>query len=113
MAPTFRITLTCAQAPPAAFPCAADESIAGAALRAGFALALACERGGCGACRAELRAGAVSYLGPVSARRRQGDGGKLYELLCRAAPTTHTTLECVHPWRETRVGALSALLGAR
>lgn len=114
MPPGFRVTLTHPDLPSARFRCRSDESIAQAARRAGIALAVACERGGCGACRAELTAGQVHYLAPASARRRRGDGGKLYELLCRAAPLTDLHATCAQPWQTGAAPApLSALLGTR
>lgn len=109
---SWRITLRHADLPTARFNARSDETVADAARRAGIALPLACERGGCGACRASLDTGEVQYLGAVSQRRREGDGGKLYELLCRAAPRSDLTLQCVHPWRAVTVaGALSGRLG--
>lgn len=95
------------------FSCRADEAIAAAAARVGIAVALTCERGGCGACRAELTRGTVRYLAPASQRRRLGEDGKLYELLCRAAPVTDVTLACVHPYRAAPArNALTARLSA-
>lgn len=114
MVASRRVTLTHPDLPAARFRCRGDETIAQAARRAGIALAMACERGGCGACRAELVTGQVHYIGPVSARRRRGDGGKLYELLCRAVPVTDLTAACLQPWQASAGPApLSALLRTR
>lgn len=114
MPASLRVTLTCAGLPAVRFRCGSDETIAHAAGRVGIALAMACERGGCGACRAELVTGQVHYTELVSARRRRGGGGKLYELLCRAVPVTDLTAECLQPWRLSAGPApLSALLRTR
>lgn len=69
------------------FPVRAGDSIVDAVRRQGYRTRYSCRRGGCGACRAELVAGEVTYPVPVagtvlppSERERGGC------LPCRAAP---------------------------
>ena len=109
----FRVTLRHPGLPDLRFDCAPDTPIAEAALAAGWRLHVACERGGCGACRATLRSGRLAYAEPVSERRRQGAQGACFELLCRAVARSDLELETVRPWVRLAPAPLSARLAAR
>ncbi|MBE3563731.1 MAG: 2Fe-2S iron-sulfur cluster binding domain-containing protein [Hydrogenibacillus schlegelii] len=82
------------------FICHEGESIAEAAEREGVMLRIACNNGGCGACRAEILAGEVRYLRPVSQKKRfDVRTQKVCELLCRATPLSNLILKPLNPWR--------------
>jgi ferredoxin len=81
--------------------CLLGETVADAASRAGLQLHVACERGGCGACRAVVVAGQGVYVAPVSQKQRQDrqTGAVRYELLCRYAPTSDLVVQPLRRWR--------------
>lgn len=108
----YRVVLQHATRETIAFPCGADETVMVAARHAGYALAAACEQGGCGACQAVCNTGSVRYPLPVSQRRRRGADGIIFELPCRAVPQSDLTLTCVQPWRTVPRAPLSARLAA-
>lgn len=108
----YKVILRHALRDPISFACTPGETVMAAARRAGYALAAACEQGGCGACQAVREAGNLTYPLPVSQRRRLGPGGIIFELTCRAVPASDLTLACLQPWRITARMPLSARLGA-
>ncbi len=76
------------------FECAEDESILGAALRAGLLLPYGCRDGACGSCKSRIVAGEVDYGAHqpstlTDIEKRQG-----YVLPCVARPHSAVTLEC-------------------
>lgn len=110
---TFRVTLRHPGLAAVRFDCAPDTPITEAALAAGWRLHVACERGGCGACRAIVRSGRLAYAEPVSERRRQGAQGECFELLCRAVARSDLEMETIRPWTPLAPAPLSARLAAR
>lgn len=81
------------------FSVRADESVLDAALHVGINLPHSCKGGSCGACRARLLAGTVSYpfgvpIGITAEEQAQG-----YALLCEARATTDLSVDV----REIRV----------
>ncbi|MDR1449980.1 MAG: 2Fe-2S iron-sulfur cluster binding domain-containing protein [Propionibacteriaceae bacterium] len=84
----------------------ADESLTATLYRAGYAMRIACKRGGCGLCRVHVDQGQISYNAHVCEsvltpeEREQG-----ITLACRAVPTSDVTisvpeegrLRCVAP----------------
>lgn len=68
-------------------PVATGESIVEATRRAGYRTRYSCRRGGCGACKADLVSGAVTYSTPIASSVLSDDeraDGKC--LPCRAEP---------------------------
>lgn len=110
---TFRVTLRHSGLPDLRLDCGSDTPITEAALAAGWRLHVACERGGCGACRAVLQSGRLAYSEPVSERRRQGAQGECFELLCRALARSDLELQTVRPWAPLTPAPLSARLAAQ
>lgn len=94
------------------FQCTASTTVTEAARRSGYIMAMACERGGCGACKARLLSGEIHYQGQVSQIKRQEPvaGAELFELPCRALPKSDLVLEPLHPWRTINLTPLSALV---
>lgn len=74
------------------FPCAADDTLLGAALRAGLGLAHECASGGCGSCKVELRAGAVALAYPASPGLKPREQEKGRRLACMARPASDLTI---------------------
>lgn len=93
------------------FPCAPDDTVLVAARRAHVVLHVACEQGGCGACRARIVEGKVHYPLPASLRwLDEGAGSDSYALLCRAVPTGTLVAETAHPWKRRDSTPLSRLM---
>lgn len=108
----MQVTLRHANQPEVSFACEADETVVTAARRAAITIHVACEQGGCGACRARIVAGTVHYPLPASARwLDEASGSDCYTLLCRAVPTSALVIETAHPWRHVENSPLSRLIG--
>lgn len=75
------------------FSCQTGQTVYDAAEEAGFLLAAMCQRGGCGACAAEVLSGDWRYEGPVSQSKR-----KVGELLCRMSPVTELIVKPIGTW---------------
>ncbi|KAF0960026.1 2Fe-2S iron-sulfur cluster-binding protein [Rhodococcus sp. T7] len=74
----------------------ADETIVDALRRQGYRSRYKCRRGGCGACRAALVDGTVTYRTPVSETVVDGPDGEPGQqkcLPCRAFPQSDVTIE--------------------
>lgn len=95
-----------------AFLCSDHTTVLEAARTAGIVLQAACERGGCGACRALVVDGAIHHAGPVTdkAQTHPSTGRKECVLLCRAIPQGPATIEPLASWTLTRIKPLSELL---
>jgi len=107
-----QVTLRHAGQAEISFACEADDTVLIAARRAGVTLHVACEQGGCGACRARIVEGAVHYPLPASSRwLDEGSGSEDYTLLCRAVPSSPLVVETAHPWRHQERAPLSRLMG--
>lgn len=112
MADTLTVTLRHAGQAELSFACPADETVLVAARRAGVILHVACEQGGCGACRARIVEGDVHYPLPASLRwLDEGAGSDCYALLCRAVPTGTLIVETAQPWKRRDASPLSRLIG--
>lgn len=62
--------------------------------RAGYALTVGCRRGGCGICKADLRAGTVSYRKAVAETvLSESERAAGACLTCRAVPESDVTIE--------------------
>ena len=108
----MQVTLRHAGQAEISFACEADDTVLIAARRAGVTLHVACEQGGCGACRARIVEGAVHYPLPASSRwLDEGSGSEDYTLLCRAVPSSPLVVETAHPWRHQERAPLSRLMG--
>ncbi len=108
----MQVTLRHAGQAEISFACEADDTVLVAARRAGVTLHVACEQGGCGACRARIVEGAVHYPLPASSRwLDEASGSECYTLLCRAVPTGPLVVETAHPWRHQERTPLSRLMG--
>ena len=108
----MQVTLRHAGHTEVSFRCQADDTVLAAARRAGVTLHVACEQGGCGACRARIVEGAVHYPLPASSRwLDEGSGSEDYTLLCRAVPTSPLVVETAHPWQLRESAPLSRILG--
>ncbi|MFH3481797.1 2Fe-2S iron-sulfur cluster-binding protein [Xanthobacter variabilis] len=75
-----------------AFPCAAGDTLLGAALRAGLGLAHECASGGCGSCKVDLKAGDVDLAYPASPGLKPRDFDKGKRLACMTRPRSDLTI---------------------
>ena len=108
----MQVTLRHAGQAQISFDCEADDTVLVAARRVGVSLHVACEQGGCGACRARIVEGAVHYPVPASSRwLDEASGSECYTLLCRAVPSRPLVVETAHPWRQQERTPLSRLMG--
>jgi ferredoxin len=111
MADSVTVTLRHAGQAELTFSCPTDETVLVAARRAGVILHVACEQGGCGACRARIVEGDVHYPLPASLRwLDEGSGSDRYALLCRAVPTRALVVDTAHPWKQRDAAPLSRLM---
>ncbi len=107
----MRVTVRHAHHPEVSFDCEADETVVVAARRAAVILHVACEQGGCGACRARVHSGTVHYPLPASSSwLDEASGSDSYTLLCRAVPTSTLVVETAHPWKRSERTPLSRLM---
>lgn len=76
-------------------PVKPGETVLSAICRAGMTYLYGCRRGGCGVCRAAVRAGSTSYEGKVIAESvlSREDRAAGVVLTCRACPTSDVTVE--------------------
>jgi ferredoxin len=76
-------------------PVKPGETVLSAICRAGMTYTYGCRRGGCGVCRATVRAGSTSYEGKVIAESvlSREDRAAGVVLTCRACPTSDVTVE--------------------
>ena len=72
------------------FPCAADDTILRAALRAGVGLPYECNAGGCGTCKIELVAGEVASNWPGAPALGERDVARKRVLGCQSRPQSAT-----------------------
>ena len=75
------------------FEVAADESILDAAMRQDIPLAYSCRDGLCGACKARILAGSVTYPDERPEALTDADQQEGLALLCQARPTSDLRLE--------------------
>jgi ferredoxin len=112
MSEAFTVTLRHAGEAELSFTCAGEATVLAAARRANVILHVACEQGGCGACRARIVEGEVHYPLPASLRwLDEAAGSDCYALLCRAAPCSDLIVETAHPWKRREAAPLSRLIG--
>ncbi len=76
-----------------AFPCAANDTITRAALRAGVALPYECNTGACGSCKVELISGDIASLRPDATALSDRDRAKGRVLGCQAQPMTDCAIK--------------------
>ena len=77
-------TIRIAQGPE--YPCAADDTLLRAALRAGLGFPYECNSGSCGTCRVEVVEGRVTSLRPDAPGLTDNDRAKNRVLACQAQP---------------------------
>ncbi len=75
------------------FPCAADDTILRAALRAGVGLPYECNAGGCGTCKVELVAGEVTSNWPGAPALGERDLARKRVLGCQSRPMSDCTIK--------------------
>ena len=75
------------------FPCAADDTILRAALRAGIGLPYECNAGGCGTCKIELVAGEVASSWTGAPALGQRDIARRRVLGCQSRPLSDCTVK--------------------
>lgn len=112
---SYRVRIEHPDRAPVEFGCNASTPICVAAVKAGIALETACERGGCGACRATLLDGRVGYPVPVSEKKLRDptSGRKSLALTCRAVPRSDLRLRPMYAWRLIGVKPMSSLLNPK
>lgn len=69
-----------------AYPCAEDDTLLRAGLRAGFGMPYECNAGSCGTCKVELVAGAIESLRPDAPGLPERDRARNRVLACQAQP---------------------------
>ncbi len=108
----YTVRLTNPEMEPVEFLCRDDVFVFRAATDAGYILNTACERGGCGACRAKVITGKVHYPRKVSQKWRINPetGRKDFIHLCSVMPKSDVTLETLRPWNPAGVPSLLALV---
>ena len=107
----YQVEIRHAELEPIQFRCAGDQSLVAAAKAAGYLLATACLRGGCGACKTRIVSGTVTALSPMSLTHCQSDDPHHpYQLICVAAPASDLVVEMTSPWQVRTVNPLSARL---
>jgi len=68
-------------------PCHPNETIAVAARRAGWSLAVGCREGGCGVCKIHITSGEYELTGPMSRKHvTAAEQAAGYSLACRTRP---------------------------
>ncbi|HSN22307.1 MAG TPA: 2Fe-2S iron-sulfur cluster-binding protein [Usitatibacter sp.] len=76
-----------------AFPCAEDDTLLRAGLRAGLGLPYECNSGACGTCKVELVEGRVESLRPDAPGLAERDRAKNRVLACQAQPRGGCTIK--------------------
>ena len=72
----------------ATFPCAPDDTLLRAGLRAGFGLPYECNAGSCGTCKVELVSGEIDSMRPEAPGLTDADRGRNRVLACQARPAS-------------------------
>jgi toluene monooxygenase electron transfer component len=70
----------------ASYPCADDDTLLRAGLRAGFGFPYECNAGSCGTCKVELLSGEVESLRPDAPGLSEADSARRRVLACQAQP---------------------------
>ena len=87
---TFQITIKPSDH---SFPCAADETVLAAAMRADLMLPYGCRNGACGTCKGKILAGEVDYGAHQKSTLTDDDKRVGLALFCCAKPLTDVTIE--------------------
>ena len=87
---TFEITIKPSEH---SFPCAADETVLTAAMRADLMLPYGCRNGACGTCKGKVLAGEVDYGAHQASTLTAEDKRAGYALFCCAKPLTDVAIE--------------------
>jgi len=87
---TFQITIKPSEH---SFPCAADETVLAAAMRADLMLPYGCRNGACGTCKGKILAGEVDYGAHQKSTLTDDDKRVGLALFCCAKPLTDVTIE--------------------
>ena len=77
----------------AAYPCAEDDTLLRAGLRAGLGMPYECNAGSCGTCKVELVSGAIDSLRPDAPGLPAADAAKGRVLACQARPTADCSIK--------------------
>lgn len=70
----------------ASYPCAEDDTLLRAGLRAGFGFPYECNAGSCGTCKVELVSGEIASLRPDAPGLSEADAARRRVLACQARP---------------------------
>jgi len=87
---TFEITIKPSDH---SFPCAADETVLAAAMRADLMLPYGCRNGACGTCKGKILAGEVDYGAHQKSTLTDDEKRVGLALFCCAKPLTDVTIE--------------------
>jgi CDP-4-dehydro-6-deoxyglucose reductase len=87
---TFEITIKPSEH---SFPCAADETVLAAAMRADLMLPYGCRNGACGTCKGKVLAGEVDFGAHQASTLTADDKRAGYALFCCAKPLTDIAIE--------------------
>ena len=79
--------------PEQSFPCADDDTILRAALRAGFGMPYECNTGNCGTCKVELVTGTVEAAWAAAPGLNDRDRAKNRVLACQSRPTSECSIK--------------------
>ena len=75
------------------FDIATNETVLEAALRQNISLPYGCRNGACGACKAKLVSGSVSYGGELPPAINEQESMAGMALLCQARPTSDLVIQ--------------------
>ena len=75
------------------YPCAAEDTLLRAALRAGLGLPYECNTGACGTCKVELVSGQVASLRPDAPGLNERDRSRGRVLACQSRPATDCAIK--------------------
>ena len=89
-AATYQITLAGSEQQ---YPCAADDTLLRAALRAGIGMPYECNVGSCGTCKVELVEGAVDSNWPEAPGLSERDRGRKRVLGCQSRPSADCVIK--------------------
>jgi CDP-4-dehydro-6-deoxyglucose reductase len=87
---TFQITV---QPSGHRFECEADETVLGAAIRAGIGLPYGCKNGACGSCKGKVVEGAVTHKAHQQRALSEQEAADGFSLFCCATPSADLVIE--------------------
>lgn len=75
------------------FECEADETVLGAAIRAGVGLPYGCKNGACGSCKGKVVEGAVTHRAHQQRALSEQEAAEGFSLFCCATPSADLVIE--------------------